>query len=66
MTEAGGVVAAAHADLVSVSGLVAAASSLAVPAAHVAVHATTNRLEARRKIRKSSFYFLHAVEHAAR
>jgi hypothetical protein len=59
--EAGGVVAAAYGDVLSLSGLLTAGTALGVPALDVLGRSLKERGQGRRKVRGSAFYFLHRV-----
>ena len=65
--EAGGVIAAARADVVALSSLWTAGLSASLPLADIAGRALQKRREGRRAARNHAFYFLHRVgERAAR
>lgn len=66
LTEAGGVVVAAHADLLSLSGLMTAGLAAGVPLADVAVRALRAVFAARRDVRRNACYFLHKLGEEAR
>lgn len=61
LAEAGGVLAAAHGDVVSLSGLVTAGIAAGVPLADVAGRALRQSRVGRRDARRSAFYFLHQL-----
>lgn len=61
LVEAGGVLAAAHGDVVSLSGLITAGVAAGLPLADVAGRALLQSREAKRNARKSAFYFLHRL-----
>lgn len=65
-SEAGGVMAASHANLVSLSDFVTVAAAAAVPALHTLGKAVNERLDARRDVQKQGFYFLHKLDEEAR
>jgi hypothetical protein len=65
LVEAGGVLAAAHGDVVSLSGLVTAGVAAGLPLADVAGRALQQRRVAKRDTRKSAFYFLHRLAEEA-
>jgi hypothetical protein len=67
VVEAGGVLAAAHGDVLSLSALLTTGLAAGVPLADVAGRAFRQSREAKRDARKSAFYFLHRLgEEAAR
>lgn len=67
IVEAGGVVAAAHGEVISLSGMLTAAAAAGVPAADVLGRALLESSRSRRPLRRHSFYFLHRVsERSAR
>jgi hypothetical protein len=61
LVEAGGVLAAAHGDVVSLSGLITAGVAAGLPLADVAGRALLQSREAKRNARKNAFYFLHRL-----
>jgi hypothetical protein len=61
----GGALVATHQNLVSLSGLLAAAAAAGVPPLDVACRAARETLEARAEAERNSFYFLHQVGRAA-
>lgn len=63
MAEAGGVVAAAHGDVISLSGLLTAGAAAGVPAVDVVGRAALARSRGRRAARQHAFYFLHRLSH---
>jgi hypothetical protein len=66
LVEAGGVLAAAHGDVVSISGLVTAGIAAGLPLADVAGRALQQSRAAKRDARQSAFYFLHRLAEEAR
>ncbi len=66
LVEAGGVLAAAHGDVVSLSGLVTAGVAAGLPLADIAGRALQQSRAAKRDARKSAFYFLHRLAEEAR
>lgn len=66
LVEAGGVLAAAHGDVVSLSGLVTAGAAAGLPLADVAGRALQQSRAAKRDAKKSAFYFLHRLAEGAR
>lgn len=65
LAEAGGVLAAAHGEVVSLSGVLAASVAAALPMADVAGRALKESLGSKRAARSSAFYFLHKVAEEA-
>jgi hypothetical protein len=65
VSEAGGVMAASHANLVKLSDLVTIAAAAAVPALHTLGKAVNDRMAAERDVLKQGFYFLHKVDEEA-
>lgn len=65
-SEAGGVLAASHANLVSLSEFVTVAAAAAVPALHTLGKAVNERLNATSDVQKQGFYFLHKVDEETR
>lgn len=61
LAEAGGVLAAAHGEVLSLSGLLTAGLATGLPLADVAGRALLHTRQARRESRKSAFYFLHRL-----
>jgi hypothetical protein len=59
--EAGGVIAAAHGEILSLSGIMTAATAAAVPAADVVGRAVAAAQSGKRGARRNAFYFLHRV-----
>jgi hypothetical protein len=66
LVEAGGVLAAAHGDVVSLSGLVTAGIAAGLPLADVAGRALQQSRAGKRDVRKSAFYFLHRLGEESR
>jgi hypothetical protein len=66
VVEAGGVVAAAQTDLLSLSTFMSLGLAGSLPIADVALRALSQSLDARRGIARQGFYFLHKVEHESR
>lgn len=64
MVEAGGIFAAAHAPLLSLSELATASAAIGVPIVDVMGQALAKRIESRRQARKNAFFFLHGIEEA--
>ncbi len=60
-TEAGGVLAAAHGELLSLSGILTAGLAAGLPLADVAGRALQQNRAGKRKARNSAFYFLHRL-----
>ena len=65
LAETGGVFAAAHTDLLSLSGLMTLTAAIALPAADLTGRAVQGVIEKRRNVRRSAFYYLHRVGQAA-
>lgn len=65
LVEAGGVVAAAHGDVLSLSNLLTAGLAAGLPLADIAGRALRQSREAKKEARKSAFYFLHRVSEEA-
>lgn len=65
LIEAGGVLAAAHADASALSGMMAAALAAVVPVTDVTLRAMRSTAAARRQVRKHPFYFLHRLQDEA-
>lgn len=65
-TEAGGVIAASHTNLIDLSGLLTLGAVAAVPALHTIGKAVNGRISARRDVEKQGFYFLHKIDSEAR
>lgn len=63
LSEAGGIWAASHADLLKLSGLVSAGLTAAVPALDTTGRAVKETMAARRDARRQGFYFLHKLVH---
>lgn len=61
LVEAGGVVAAGHGDLLSISEMMTAALATGIPIADVLGRAILNTRKARRHVRRNGFYFLHQL-----
>lgn len=61
IAEAGGVLVAAQSEIVSLSGLMVSCAAASVPTADVVGRAAKKAIEARRDVRKHSFYFLHRL-----
>lgn len=61
LKEAGGVLVLRFGDLLAISGMVTAASALAVPALDVTARAVAAKVEGRKGARRSAFYFLHKL-----
>lgn len=61
IAEAGGVLAAAHGEVLSLSGLVTASLAAGIPMTDVAGRAALEMIQARREVRKNAFYFLHRL-----
>lgn len=67
VVEAGGVLAAAHGEVVSLSTLMTTGLAAGLPLADIAGRALRQSRDAKRDARKSAFYFLHRLgEEAAR
>lgn len=66
LVESGGVLAAAHGDVVSLSGLVTAGVAAGLPLADVAGRGLQQSRAAKRDVRRSAFYFLHRLAEEAR
>jgi hypothetical protein len=66
MAEAGGVLATAHAEVVSLSSLLTAGLAVGVPLADVAARALHESRQGKRRARQSAFYFLHQLGEEAR
>lgn len=66
LVEAGGVLAAAHGELLSLSGLMSAVAAVGVPAADVIARALREVWSTRGNVRRSAFYFLHRLAEEAR
>jgi len=62
MLEAGGVVATARANVISLSGLMATALATALPVADIAIRAAKSAADERRTTRKQGFFFLHQLQ----
>jgi hypothetical protein len=61
MLEAGGVVAAAHGEVLSLSGLLTAGVAVGVPSLDVLGRALRGRSQGQRNAKSNAFYFLHRV-----
>jgi hypothetical protein len=66
LAEAGGVLAAAHGEVLSLSGLLTAGLAAGLPIADVAGRALRQAQDAKRSVRTSAFYFLHRLGEEAR
>lgn len=66
MAEAGGVLAASHADPFHLSEMVTMGAAVAVPALDALGSAVNARGSAHRDLQKQGFYFLHKVDQASR
>lgn len=66
LSEAGGVWAASHANLLDLSGMLTFAAAAGVPAVDTAARAIRETLAARRDVEKQGFYFLHKLDEESR
>jgi hypothetical protein len=64
--EAGGVLAASHANLLKLSSLVTLATVAGLPALDTLGIAVNERMKAERDVAKQGFYFLHRIDEEAR
>jgi hypothetical protein len=63
--EAGGVIAAAHGQILSLSGIMTAATAAAIPAADLIARAVAAAQSGKKGARRNAFYFLHRVAREA-
>lgn len=66
LSEAGGIWAASHANLLDLSGMVTFAAAAGVPALDTAARAVRETMTARRDVKKQGFYFLHKLDEESR
>lgn len=66
LSEAGGVWAASHANLLDLSGMLTLAAAAGVPALDTAARSVRATMAARRDVRNQGFYFLHKLDEESR
>jgi hypothetical protein len=65
ISEAGGILAASHANLVNLSNLLTMGAAAAVPTLHTLGKAVNQRMATERDVERQGFYFLHRVGEAS-